>query len=157
MFGKRGKGYALQDCHIDSESAFARRTIQPNWRAPRLESARSQGYGFAMRTTRWLLVVMLALVACQRTAKSGQPTSGLTTREFIDLYVALKQAQASTHAPADFEKTKQQLFQKAHAQPESLQRFVQEHAGDVKMMANVWDTIASRLLRTGGEGVSPTR
>ena len=96
-------------------------------------------------------VLSAALVACSRPSAPATPASGLTTGQFISIYVALRQAQSTAHTPEEFERAKQRVFQKAGATPQNLQQFVQEHAADVTMMANVWDTISNRLARAGGD------
>lgn len=90
------------------------------------------------------LVIGVLLLGCAK-ANPRPLASGLTVKQFVEVYVALRQAQIAARTPAEFETAKQKVLQQAGVSEETLEQFIAEHAGEVNMMANVWDTIANRL------------
>lgn len=99
-----------------------------------------------MKTTFALLFILLAAAGCNREQPSA-PDTALTPAQFMDVYVALRGAQATAKSAAEFEELKKSILQKANASPEDLSNFVKAHSGDVKLMAEVWDSIQNRINR----------
>jgi hypothetical protein len=92
---------------------------------------------------RMVLIGLVAVSGCD--ASASGPSSGLTDREFIELYVALRDAQNRATSPEEFERVKQNILAEAGAKPESMQQFVREHRTDIKRLAAVWDSIRIRV------------
>ena len=84
-------------------------------------------------------------LACNRAQDPVPPSSGLSREEFIELFVALRNAQDSARSAAQFDSMKTKIFDRAGASPESLTRFAAEHGAQVRFMSEVWDSIRSRL------------
>ena len=93
---------------------------------------------------RTVLIALIAAAGCSPNATSESP-SGLTDREFIELYVALRDAQNRATSPEEFEQLEQMIFQEAGAKSESMLQFVHEHRTDIARMAAVWDSIRIRI------------
>ncbi|MGH7472259.1 MAG: hypothetical protein ACRENP_30275 [Longimicrobiales bacterium] len=93
----------------------------------------------------------LAAGCSERNPQSN--VSGLSRDQFIELIVSLRNAQDSAKTPAEFETLKQQIFARAGASPESLSQFAAQHTGQVAYMAQVWDSIRTRL--DNASGVNP--
>jgi hypothetical protein len=96
------------------------------------------------KTVIGLLLGGLVLTACRANEGPG-PSGGISREQFIELYVALRNAQLNAKTPAEFESTKQQIFARAGVPPESLSRFAAEHGGEITYMATIWDSIKVRL------------
>jgi hypothetical protein len=99
-----------------------------------------------MKNTLRLLLLALPLLACDRSAPVAEP-SGLSRNQFIDIYVKLRRAQVRAQSAQEFQRLKQQVFREAGVSEESLQKYVKEHANDVEILADVWDTISNRLTQ----------
>jgi hypothetical protein len=101
-----------------------------------------------MRLNHSLVVLLLAAVnfGCVA-AGPDAPASGLTVKQFVDVYVALRRAQSTARSPVEFEAAKQKALQQARVREQDLEAFIAEHASDVGMMADVWDTIGNRLTK----------
>lgn len=97
-----------------------------------------------MKNALYLLVLALPLLACDRGAPVAEP-GGLSRNQFIDIYVSLRRAQVRSQTAQEYEELKQQIFREAGVSEESLQKYVKEHANDVQILADVWDTISNRL------------
>jgi hypothetical protein len=95
-----------------------------------------------MKNTIRLVLLVLPLLACNRLQHDQ---SGLTRKQFIDLYVKLRQAQVKAQSAEEFDRMKQQIFQQAGVNPESLQRYVKANIEDITVLADSWDTISNRL------------
>ena len=91
-------------------------------------------------------LLCLTLLACAEKPPAPAP-SGLTTEQFIDLFVALRDAQSKAPTPDAFEQMKAAAFARSGARAENLERFVKEHSGDPGFMASVWDSVQSRITR----------
>jgi hypothetical protein len=98
-----------------------------------------------MRKGIGILVVVLC-AACDRGPSA--PAGGLTDREFVEVYVALRNAHTTARTPEEFARLEEEILRKAGATRESMKQFVEAHSGDLGYMATVWDSIRSQLDRT---------
>lgn len=88
------------------------------------------------------MFVLVALVAGCRRGPS-EPT--ITRDQFVDVIVQLRQANADD--PGVFEARKAEILGEAGVTDSMLLAYARIHGGDVAHMAEVWDTIARRLVR----------
>jgi hypothetical protein len=98
---------------------------------------------------RTLLIALLAIglnAACNKPAAPAVQTR-LTTRQFIELFVQLRNAQGKPQSAQEHEQAKQQILRKAGVTEADLRDFVKAHAHDLTLMAGVWDSIQNRLNR----------
>jgi hypothetical protein len=87
----------------------------------------------------------LLLIAGCNSAEPPTATQRLSRAQFIELYVSLRNAQDSARTSAEFDALKQQILERAGATSESLSQFAIEHTGQIAFMAEVWDSIRTRL------------
>jgi len=90
------------------------------------------------------------LISGCRAAEGPGNASGLSREQFIELYVALRNAQQRAHSPAELESMQQQIFARAGVPPECMARFAAEHGSQISYMATVWDSIKVRLDLASG-------
>ena len=104
---------------------------------------------------RILLIGLLlgGLLSGCRASQGPADSSGLSRQQFIELYVALRNAQLTSPSPAQFESMKQEIFKRAGVSPESMARFAAEHGSEVSYMATIWDSIKVRLDGASGAPV----
>ncbi|MEX2283229.1 MAG: hypothetical protein WEE89_12165 [Gemmatimonadota bacterium] len=93
-----------------------------------------------------ILLAALVLPACDRQT-TPPDTGGLSREQFVELFVALRNAKKSARSPADFELQKRQLLADAKVTEEQFKSFADAHAEDLAFMAAVWDSIQNRLDR----------
>ncbi len=96
-----------------------------------------------------LLIGVLLLAGCGG-ADGPTGSGGLLREQFIELYVALRNAQQTARSDIEFETMKNQIFERAGVSPESLTRFAAEHGGQITYMATIWDSIKVRLDLASG-------
>ena len=78
----------------------------------------------------------------------SEPEQETITREqFVDVIVQLRQADAATDDPAEFEASKATILGDAGITDSMLIAYSRVHGNDIAFMAEVWDTIARRLVR----------
>jgi hypothetical protein len=78
----------------------------------------------------------------------SEPEQETITREqFVDVIVQLRQADAATDDPAEFEASKATILGDAGITDSMLIAYSRVHGSDIAFMAEVWDTIARRLVR----------
>src|SRR5687768_9638624 len=90
-------------------------------------------------------LIAVLLPACDRTATT--PDSGLSRDQFIEVFIALRNAKKDARTPAAFEEQKRQILARAKITEADFKSFGQAHAEDLSFMAAVWDTIQARLDR----------
>ena len=102
-------------------------------------------YGSEMRKARVVLIVLVC-VSCDRGPSA--PVGGLTDRQFVELYVALRNAHTTARNPQEFAELEAAILRKAGATRESMKQFLDAHSQDLTLMATVWDSIRTQLDRT---------
>ena len=92
---------------------------------------------------------LILLLLCASCTKPAEPRvqSALSTEQFIDIFVQLRNAQTKHPAPHDFDRAKQEILRKAGATEDDLREFVKVHAQEITLMASVWDSVQSRISR----------
>jgi O-methyltransferase involved in polyketide biosynthesis len=94
-----------------------------------------------------LLLCSVGLLACDRTTTPATGTSGLSTEQFVDLYVELRKAKRESTADAEFQQKKREILARARTTEENFSRFVDDHGRDLTLMAAVWDSVQRRIDR----------
>ena len=94
----------------------------------------------------WISLIAVLLPACDRST-TPPDTGGLSRDQFIEVFIALRNAKKNALTPADFEEQKRQILARAKITEAQFKNFGQAHAEDLKFMAEVWDTIQTRLDR----------
>ncbi len=97
-----------------------------------------------MKHTLRLLLPLLVLFACKRDASSADKNA-LNRDKFIQVYTELRKAQGKSQSDAEFQNQKRQILQKAGVSDQQMQQFVKANVDDVKLLADVFDTISNRL------------
>jgi hypothetical protein len=112
---------------------------------------RNQGAGFVMSVRRIVPIVLCVLLlgACEAT-QPATSSNGLTSQQFVELYVALRNAQNTARSTAELETMRRAIFDRAGVSPERMTQFVTEHGNEIEFMAAVWDSIKSRLDLASG-------
>jgi hypothetical protein len=87
------------------------------------------------------------LAACDRNATPATSTSGLSTDQFVELYVELRNAKRESRADAEFQQKKREILARARTTEEKFSSFVDDHGRDLTLMAAVWDSIQRRIDR----------
>ncbi len=99
-----------------------------------------------------IAVALLACVpaACDRTVgRLPWQRGGLSFEQFVDATVKLRQAAAQATTPAAYEAKKKEIETRLKITDADLQRYVSDHARDVKLLSAVWDSVEARLGRAG--------
>ena len=94
----------------------------------------------------WICLIAVLLPACDRST-TPPDTGGLSRDQFIEVFIALRNAKKNAGTPADFEEQKRQILARAKITEEQFKRFGEAHTEDLGFMAAVWDTIQIRLDR----------
>ena len=92
------------------------------------------------------IVIVVVFAACDRGPSA--PVGGLTDRQFVELYVALRNAHTTARNPEEFAELEAAILRKAGATRESMKQFIDAHSQDLTLMATVWDSIRTQLDRT---------
>jgi hypothetical protein len=102
---------------------------------------------FSMRHVfAWICLIAVLLPACDR-ATPPPDTGGLSRDQFIEVFIALRNAKKNALTPADFEVQKRQILGRAKITEAQFKSFGEAHTEDLAFMAAVWDTIQTRLDR----------
>ncbi len=94
-------------------------------------------------------VVALGSVACERSLGRLPWQRGLSFEQFVQATVELRRAVADAPSPAAFQTRKQAIEKRLKVTDADLQRYVRDHARDVKLMSAAWDSVEARLGRAG--------
>lgn len=88
-----------------------------------------------------LLVLLLALAGCRTDTGTG-----LSDERFIAVIVELRRAAQETRGdPAAYPALREAVLRDADVTEEELRQYVETHGRDVDRMAEVWDSINTRL------------
>ena len=102
---------------------------------------------FSMRKViAWICLIAVLLPACDRST-TPPDTGGLSRDQFIEVFIALRNAKKNARTPADFEEQKRQILGRAKITEAQFKSFGEAHTEDLGFMAAVWDTIQIRLDR----------
>jgi len=98
------------------------------------------------------LIGILLLPGCQQNpAPQGVEPSGITSQQFVTVYVELWRARTAATTAEQYEEQKKQILERAAVSERALQLFTAEHADDITYMAAVWDSVQNRLNAPTGE------
>ncbi|MGH7505636.1 MAG: hypothetical protein ACRELX_08280 [Longimicrobiales bacterium] len=88
-----------------------------------------------------------ALLALVLVAGCGdaEPAAAMTRETFVDVIVALREANRDAPDARTFEARKQEILEQAGVSDSALVRFARVRADDLAFMAEAWDSIARRL------------
>ena len=75
----------------------------------------------------------------------AEPT--ITRDQFVDVIVQLRQADSETDDAGVFDARKAEILGDAGVTDSMLLAYARVHGDDIALMAEVWDTIARRLVR----------
>jgi hypothetical protein len=92
-------------------------------------------------------LIIAALLASGCSPSEPQPDPGMTTEQFIEVVVALRQAAQQTGSTEEFDARRQQLLQESAITDSMLLQFVRVRGDDVQRMTVIWDSISARLQR----------
>jgi hypothetical protein len=99
------------------------------------------------RPARRAVVVLLAAVLAVGCDRTPPPETGMSSRQFIDVVVALRRAAQEHGDPEGYDAARQQVLRDAAVTDSMLLEFVRVRGHDVHAMAAVWDSISRRLAR----------
>lgn len=74
---------------------------------------------------------------------------GLSFEQFVQTTVELRQAAAAAATPVAYQTRKQAIEKRLKVSDADLERYVQDHAEDIRLMSAVWDSVEARLGRAG--------
>ena len=94
----------------------------------------------------WICLISVLLPACDRST-TPPDTGGLSRDQFIEVFIALRNAKKNAPTPADFEQRKREILGRAKITEAQFKSFGEAHTEDLGFMASVWDTIQTRLDR----------
>jgi hypothetical protein len=94
--------------------------------------------------------VLGAAFACS--ADDGAPAIEPST--YVDVMVALRQADDRTLSEAEFVERREKILQEAGVTDSMLVRWARAHGEDVRFMAELWDSINARLNAAEQEGTA---
>jgi hypothetical protein len=83
---------------------------------------------------------VLTLAACD-----AEPTEPMTRAQFIDVMTELRKIDMDTDAPEEFDARRDSILREAGVTDSTLVDFARLHGRDIVYMAEVWDSIATRL------------
>ncbi len=90
--------------------------------------------------------------------EAGTSATRLDPSEFVDIMVELRAAeralQPSDSTVATFEERKQEILSRHHVTEADVRRFMEVHAGDLQLMAEVWDSITQQLRYARGDSAA---
>ena len=86
---------------------------------------------------------------CSLLAIAGCRPQGVTFEQFVNTTVELRQAARQATTPAAFAARKRAIEARHHVTDADLNRFVHQHATDVKLLSAAWDSVEARLGRAG--------
>jgi hypothetical protein len=92
-------------------------------------------------------LIIAALLASGCSPAEPQPDPGMSTEQFIEAVVTLRQAAQQTGSVEEFEARRQQLLEASAITDSMLLQFVRVHGHDVQRMTEIWDSISARLQR----------
>lgn len=101
-----------------------------------------------MRFRTLLPVVLIAVAgsACGPTAPADEADDSVPDRDtFIEVYLALRRAHATAPDSAAFEAEKERILERHDASAAALGAFLRRHADDADFIADLWETIGTRL------------
>jgi hypothetical protein len=98
------------------------------------------------RARRFAAVGVFLLSACRGGWAPVEPVSRTT---FVEVIVALRRAANETPSQPAFETRKASILEEAGVTEADLLEYVRTHAGELEMMASVWDSIEVRLRPPG--------
>ncbi len=101
------------------------------------------------RTT-LLLALLLTVTACGPGA-SSEADPPLTEEQFIQTFIALRQADYAAVSPEEFQAMRDSIFESHGTSADELRAFVASWSRDVQRMSETWDTIEARLRRQADE------
>lgn len=78
-------------------------------------------------------------------ADSASGSPALTREQFIEVFVALREAAREAEDQSTFEERKREVLEKYDVDAETLLAFARSAGGDVQAMVQLWDTINARL------------
>lgn len=93
------------------------------------------------------VITALVLAGVWAGCRSEPEQVTITREQFVDVIVQLRQADAATDDPAEFEASKATILGDAGITDSMLIAYSRVHGSDIAFMAEVWDTIARRLVR----------
>lgn len=100
-----------------------------------------------MRLVRFLGPLILVLAAgCGGSGPVGQADAVRLDREtYITVLVELRVAARDAADPAEYHRRKQEILDRHGASDEDMMRFTEAHGGNVRLMAEIWDTVHARV------------
>jgi hypothetical protein len=91
---------------------------------------------------RCILVLAIGIAGCG----ADDSTFGVTDERFVATMVELRQAAVTAgRDTARFEELRAQTLERQGVSEEDLRAYVETHSGDLRHMAAMWDSVASRL------------
>lgn len=97
-----------------------------------------------------LALVLGAAFGCS--PETGVPSIDRST--YVDVMVALRVADNETSSETEFLQRREQILQEAGVTDSMLVQWVRAHGGDIRFMAELWDSINARLNAGEQEGTA---
>lgn len=77
----------------------------------------------------------------------------ITGGEFIEAYVALRQAARGAQTPETFEQAKREILSRHGIRAEEMLEFAETRGSDLKGMQAIWDSIDARLTSVATDSI----